>query len=293
MFRLPGDAYVYAMEDKLTVALTPDFDGARITVNVSVWTTYTSGDTEQRMIDFTARLTATKDRNAQLWDLPTLTTLQSAGLYATNTSPTTVKLVGHISSAALRELEELRDGGDFHLGLTHLKGMLLDKQPALRLHQAEASAMTIRVRGGGEWAEQVQEVTNASYIDLMIPIIDDPELATAAARLNQARDLIRAGHFNVAVQLRQVLDPVREYYDTLNAYKEATAAGVKPKDRTEVQRFAMVVQSTYAWLSSYIHDDEEVIKGLDMDRAEAVQALGNVAGLLYRMGRDKRTAGTV
>ena len=70
-------------------------------------------------------------------------------------------------------------------------------------------------------------------------------------------------------------------------YNTAVAAGVKAKDRTEPQRFAMIVQSTYAFLSAFIHDDEAAIEGLDMGRAEAVLALGTVAGILHRLARAK------
>lgn len=52
----------------------------------------------------------------------------------------------------------------------------------------------------------------------------------------------------------------------------------------------MYVQGLFSWLTSYIHDDEESIKGCQMDRPAANQALGAVAGLLHRLARDHATA---
>jgi hypothetical protein len=50
------------------------------------------------------------------------------------------------------------------------------------------------------------------------------------------------------------------------------------------------VQSLFGWLTSYIHDDEESIKGCEMDRPAANQALGAVAGLLHRLAHDHAAA---
>jgi hypothetical protein len=102
---------------------------------------------------------------------------------------------------------------------------------------------------------------------------------------------------------------VREFYRTLDVYDGAVQKA--SKQRTENERFAVYVQSLFGWLTSYIHDDEESIKGCEMDRPAANhwltsyihddeesikgcemdrpaanQALGAVAGLLHRLAHD-------
>jgi hypothetical protein len=107
--------------------------------------------------------------------------------------------------------------------------------------------------------------------------------------VRKARALIRGGEFNAAAaELRQALDPVREFYRTLDVYSGASQKA--PKQRAESERLAVYVQSLYGWLTSYIHDDEESIKGCEMDRPTANQALGAVAGLLHRLAHDHATA---
>lgn len=88
--------------------------------------------------------------------------------------------------------------------------------------------------------------------------------------------------------MRQALDPAREFYRTLDICNGAVQKA--SRQRTEDERFAMYVQSLYSWLTSYIHDDEESIKGREMDRPTANQALGAVAGLLHRLAHDHAAA---
>ena len=291
MINLPGNTYLHTMDDSINVTLSPELDGARLTVSMNVFAQYSADSKEQRTVDISATLLAGRTSNPN--EMATVTTLRSESLYTTMEQPNRVKLSAHISAAALREFEELRDGEDIWLVLTHIHGVTMDLPPALRLHETpQAVNIAFRLRARGEWSEQVQAVTSASFIDIMIPVTDDPALATAAARVAKARNLLRAGQFSAcAGELRQALDPVRDFYDTQEENRKALAKG--STQRTEPERFAMAVQSTYAWLSSYIHDDSEAIKGLDMGRAEAVMALGTVAGMLHRTARDMRATGAV
>lgn len=142
------------------------------------------------------------------------------------------------------------------------------------------------MHGGGQWAQQLQRVTEASYIEVLVPLTNDPELMVAARRIDEAKQLLRAGEFNAcAAQLRQALDPVRRFYDTV---KTAKGAPANPMDRTLEQREATMVQSVFGWLSAFIHDDNTTTAGLDMGRAEALQALAMVAGIVVRTAADKK-----
>lgn len=195
-------------------------------------------------------------------------------------------LVGHVSTQALREVEEARSGGDLWLVLAGLKLVTITGTSPVKLAESVAGPnVAVRVRAG-QWAEEFEKVTDSSYVELLVPVTDDPELAIAAGRLSTARALIRRGDLDtVAAPLRQVLDPVRAFYKTRDVYQVAEPK--KAKERNLNERFAMVVQNLYSWLSSFEHDDEDAIKGLVMDPAEANMALAEVAGLLHRLARDR------
>jgi hypothetical protein len=165
-----------------------------------------------------------------------------------------------------------------------VKAMTLQSAPA-KFFEAAGGNLAVEVLAG-QWAAELEKVTAASYVEILIPVTGDPELSVAAGRVRKARALIRAGEFNAAaLALRQALEPARKFYRTLDSYNGALQK--TPKERTENERFAMYVQSLFSWLTSYIHDDEESIKGCEMDRPAANQALGAVAGMLHRLARDR------
>jgi hypothetical protein len=58
-----------------------------------------------------------------------------------------------------------------------------------------------------EWTTRLEKVTATSSVDILIPVSDEVEVATAAGRLRTARQYIRDGSFKaVASELRQALD---------------------------------------------------------------------------------------
>lgn len=184
-------------------------------------------------------------------------------------------------------MEEEREGGNLWLVLADVKAMTLHGTPA-KFFQVGGSNLAVEVLAG-QWAAELEKVTAASYVEILIPVTNDRELSVAAGRVRKARALIRGGEFNAAAsELRQALDPVRAFYRTLDAH--GAAASKNPKQRTENERFAVYVQGLFSWLTSYIHDDEESIKGCEMGRAAANQAIGAVAGLLHRLAHDHTAA---
>jgi hypothetical protein len=263
--------------------LEPAFDGARIAVEVRPWTQNPQQD--QISVLVTATLLAGRSHNPG--EMRTLAALRSDGLVYNHASPTRLTLSGYTSAQALREVEEERAGGELWLVLADLKATGLQGTPA-KFFESIGTNLAIKVLAG-QWAAELEKVTDASYVEILIPVTGDPEMSIGAGRVRKARALIRGGEFNAAAaELRQALEPVRAYYKTLDA--NSAAVPKNPKQRTENERFAMYVQGLYSWLTSYVHDDEESIKGCQMDRAAANQALGAVAGLLHRLSYDHTTA---
>lgn len=86
---------------------------------------------------------------------------------------------------------------------------------------------------------QLEKVTATSYVDILVPVSDEVEVATAAGRLRTARQYIRDGSFKaVASELRQALDPVRVAYDTSTVAKEAKDK--KPRERSVLERWGLM-----------------------------------------------------
>lgn len=265
------------------LVLEPAFDGARVLLELKSWTQNAQQD--QVSCQVSATLLAGRSHNPN--EMRALAELLSDGLVYTHASPARLTLSGHASARALREVEEKREGSDLWLVLANLKVTTLSGTPA-RLFEGMGTNLAVKVLAG-QWAAELEKVTDASYVEILVPVTDDPELSIAAGRVRKARALIRKGEFNsAAVELRQALDPVRAFYKTLDAHSMAVPKD--PKKRTEDERFAMYVQGLFNWLTSFVHDDEESIKGCEMGRAEANQAIGAVAGLLHRLARDHATA---
>jgi len=259
--------------------LEPAFDGARIAVELNSWTQNVLED--QNSAQLTATLLAGRSHNPN--EMRALAALRSDGLAYTHASPTRLTLSGYASAQALREVEEKREGGDLWLVLADLKATTLSGTPP-RLFEGTGTNLAVKVHAG-QWAAQLEKVTDASYAEILVPVTDDPELSIAAGRVRKARTLIRCGQFNAAAsELRQALEPVRAFYKTLDIY--SVAVGKDATKRTENERFAIYVQGLFSWLASFVHDDEESIKGCEMDRATANQAIGAVAGLLHRLAHD-------
>lgn len=240
---------------------------------------------DQIPLHMTATLLVGRSTNPN--EMRALTMLHPKRLIYTQASPTQLTLFGHASAQALREVEEERKSGNLWLVLADVMALTLHGTPA-KFFQTVASNLAVEVLAG-QWAGELEKVTDASYVEIMIPVTSDPQLSVAVGRVRKARALIRSGEFSAAIgELRQALDPVREFYKTLSVNNGAVN---KPaKQRTIEERFAMYVQSLYSWLSSYTHDDEESIKGCEIDRPTANQALGAVAGLLHRLAHDHTTA---
>ncbi len=263
--------------------LNPAFDGARITVELRAWAQ--SAPQDQIPVRVTATLLAGRSSNPN--EMRALTTLHPQRLISTQASPAQLKLSGYASAQALREVEEEREGGNLWLVLADVQAITLHGTPS-RIFEAAATNLAVEVLAG-QWAAELEKATGASYVEILIPVTDNPQLSVAAGRVRKARALIRGGEFNAAAsELRQALDPVREFYRTLEVHNGAVHKA--SRQRTEDDRFAVYVQSLFGWLTSYIHDDEDSIKGCQMDRPTANQALGAVAGLLHRLARDHATA---
>lgn len=96
----------------------------------------------------------------------------------------------------MREVEEARAGGELWLVLADLKATGLQGTPA-KFFESIGTNLAIKVLAG-QWAAELEKVTDASYVEILIPVTGDPEMSIAARRVRKARALIRGGEFNAA-----------------------------------------------------------------------------------------------
>lgn len=283
---LLNDLILRVEETPQGVALVSVLGGARLELKVQVFT-----NKEPHSALGGVRLSGTVHvGNTMISRRHELCAVNTDYMFNPQVSPQTVTLQGYVSTEALRELEEVRLGGPLAMALEGPTAVWVEgNPPGASMMQARGTALAFQLYGE-QWASQLENVTGASYVEVMVPITGDPELQTAAGRIRTARRYIGEGNLDaVAGELRQALEPVREAYDVLNLNKTGLAkTGADKKNRTKGERWALAVQSLYDYLSAFIHDDSEAIKGCTMDRAEANDALADVAGKLHRLATDRR-----
>jgi hypothetical protein len=278
---LPDGNVLWLEEAPKGLQLTPVLGGARLDLSVRIWASQAATRTDHLLA---ATLLVGDSPNTGLRELTRLSVDQ---VVTTLTRPSQIIFTGRVSAQALREAEEIRGGGPLWLVLRDLRATSVGGDPApAGFAQATGTDLIIEVYAE-EWSTQLEKVTPSSYVDVMVPVTDDAELATAAGRLRTARGYIRRGVFGaVAVELRQALDPVRDHYDTESLARGARAK--KARERGVEERWALTVEDAYSLLSAFIHDDEEAIAGAVLDRAMAVNLLADVAGKVHRLAVDRR-----
>ncbi|WP_149264394.1 hypothetical protein [Actinomadura sp. K4S16] len=277
-FDLPG-AILWLDEAPRGLRLYPAYDGAKVELTVRAWASQTNSSDSVRLA---ATLTAgPRPHQGQ----QPLGRVLATNRITVSSSPTALVFTGYVSGQALREVEEMRQGGPLWLELNDMRA---DGMTGGRVALLEFSGSNLPIEVlAEEWASQLERVTASAYVEILVPVTEDATLATAAGRLRTARSYIRDGVCSaVAPELRQALDPVREAYETQTA--AATARTKKPRERSTLERWALMVEDTYALLSAFIHDDEEAIAGASLDRAMAVDLLGDVAGKVHRLAADRR-----
>ena len=186
-------------------------------------------------------------------------------------------LAGYIGTDQLREIEEMRAGGDFSLRLVLLASTVVDGAP--RMHRGDEH-LPMR---SGEWASEIERVDAATFVEVLVPMPTAEAYATAARRIREARDLLRNNDVDAAMgTARLALEPVR---DTLGTMATAAAASARPRERNQDERLAVLVESTYSLLCGAMHDDE-LTKTFRYTRTDAVTMIATVAGLLRRVAEQ-------
>jgi hypothetical protein len=187
-----------------------------------------------------------------------------------------VRLVGYVSAEQLRVIDELRAAsGNFWLNLTFDVSTISGTPPELI---ARTGDLSLVVRSA-TWGEQTQRIAAASFIDVLVPMPQSADMASAVARLHEARQLLLDGKYDPALgEARKALEPVRAAMRT--AYQSAKAK-TDARQRSLEERFAMMVEDLFSLLSGAAHDDP-VTQNFTYSREDAVTLIASTAGMVKR-----------
>ncbi|MFC4056175.1 hypothetical protein ACFOY4_41365 [Actinomadura syzygii] len=187
---------------------------------------------------------------------------------------TAFELIGFVTDEQLRLVERRRaDVVYAHLEVT-VAGVDGDPPvPFTAICQVRADLES------GEWVRELERVDAAAHAEVLVPITQAPEQATAAKRIREARELIHAGKYEDAVAAaRKALDPLRDS----PAYKAVrkSAQGKAPRDRDQNERFVTAVEADFAMASGACHDDPGGTDAFTWTKDQATGMVARIAALL-------------
>lgn len=197
---------------------------------------------------------------------------------ATHCFQTIEQLTCTLNDGQLLAIEAIRTGRDIQLRM-HLEAVLL--HPVDGLHPV-VQAQEATLIPAETWARQLESLGNAVAMEVLVLLpCDSSELQKAVTRVREAKGHIVDGRYEEAiVKARAALDYVR-YVNPADSSAQLT----KARQRTQSQRWSVLVDSLYSLASGANHDDE-VTKDFMWSRDDAVMVVAAVAGLLGRLARN-------
>jgi hypothetical protein len=222
---------------------------------------------------------------------------------------------GFVSDVQLRALEELRGGADDLWITLDITATRIDElphqvrqpeppapqavqpelpapqapQPTSHAHSARFTDRTTTLAfsiTSGEWLRAWEQVDAGSFMEVLVPLPEDPEYAKAVGRVRTARKLIHGDHLEEALgEVRKAVEAVRTAYKTASL---AAVANNKPrKERDKNERWALLVEDLFGLVSGAAHDDPNLSEHFEWTRAEVVALVATTAGLLARLASDR------
>jgi hypothetical protein len=209
--------------------------------------------------------------------------LRTEHLVSPASHATQANLTGFITDQQFRIIEEIRHSRSLWISL-ELTMTCVDGEPPRLIRGWGTENFDIQ---SGEWAEALERVDAGSYVELLVPLPSNKQLANAVRRLRKARELMRSDQVEEALgETRKAVERVRKAYRTWKL-----AAGAAKKDarlHTKQERWAIYIESVFSLLSAEIHDDEGTTENFVWTQAEADALILSVAGMLARLAEDER-----
>ena len=279
---LPDGSFLSFTEAAHPLTLYPAYGGAQLKLRVGI-----SGNKEtNNPVALTAVVYAGRVAGYHQ-NLPELCRLTCEDLVTPHQTTTAYTFSGFVSDNALAQLEEARQGGALTLELRDVQARLVHGEPPRLTSAPSGTSLTVTIPAG-TWAEQLEKVTATSYLEILVPITDDKEVASANAHLRTVRDYLTEGKVKATpTEMRLALDKVCDAYGTKKALRAAAAK--KPRDRSLYERWVMTVETAYSELSAFIHEDDEAVAGAEIDRPLAIALYAQVGGMVARLAAELRT----
>lgn len=132
------------------------------------------------------------------------------------------------------------------------------------------------------WARQLEGLGTVVVTEVLVPLpFDGTELRGAVGRIREAKGHITDGAYEEAVRsARLALD-----YVLTACPPDSSAHQRKARERTQDQRWSVLVDDIYRLASGANHDDS-VTESFTWSRDDAVAIVSAVAGLLARLPRN-------
>jgi hypothetical protein len=278
---LPDGSFLNLSEAAHPLLLYPAYGGAQLKLRVGIAGNQASNNpVSLSAILYAGRLVGYHQ------NLPELCRLTCEDLVNPQQTTNTYTFSGFVTEQALAQLEEARQGGALHLELRDLQARLVHGDPPRLASAPSGSSVTVTIPAG-TWAEQLENVTATAYLEILVPVTGDKEVAAANAHLRTARDYLAEGRVKATpTEIRLALDAVCTAYDSKKAFR--TAAAKRPRDRSVYERWVMTVETAYSELSAFIHEDDEAVADAEIDRPLAVALLAQVAGMVARLAAETR-----
>ena len=276
---LPDDELLQLKEPAHPLRLYPAYGGAQLKLRVDI----SSNKASNNQLSVTAVLHAGP---ATSHDLPELCRLSAESLITPHQQGSDYTLSAFVSDAALADLVETCQGNTVKLELRSLQVYLVHGTPP-RLTSAQSGSSLTMTIPAGTFAEELEKVTASSFLDILVPITSDKELAAAAGHLRTAREYLWEGKVKaMPAEIRQALDALcKAYYGPQAERDEARKKNARL--RSVHERWVLLIENAYSMLSAFIHEDDAAIEGAEIDRPLAVAMLAQVAGMLARLAADR------
>lgn len=277
---MPDGSFLNATEVAHPLRLYRAYGGATLKLQVGI----SSNQASNTQVSLAGVLHAGRSTQNEL---PELCRVACEWLITPNPATNTYTFTGFVTEKALSELEEYRQGGTLKLELRQLQAQLVHGEPPRLTAASNTGTLTVTIPTG-EWADELEKVTATSYLEILVPVTDDKQVASANAHLRTARSYLMEGKVKATpTEIRLALDTVRIAYGTKKALQAALSK--KPTDRSVYDRWVVLVEGAYSTLSAFIHEDDEAVAGAEIDRPLAIALVAQVAGMVARLAAELRT----
>jgi hypothetical protein len=199
-----------------SLRLWPAVAGAKLELRLKA--SVTGESKEPLQLQVSAKLPVGTGLSPSISSVP-LCLLQARNMVQPSSQATEFTLEGLVSAEQLRAAEQPRGSRPLWL-IVSVRLAYLDRTAELQL--AERTGDLSWNLPTSEWAEELERVEAAGFVEVLVPMAGSPKFAKAVSRLGKARALVRDDRPEQAVgETRKALEQYRKEYGTLQVGQAA------------------------------------------------------------------------